>query len=129
MAKIGDDRDTIPRQVGQPRPGQADNDQGAARRQELAHPRQRGSGIHMVQRRHAADQAKRRRRERMGKEVAAHKPDPATRTLTARRRDARGVLVDANHLGNPISELPGKHSFPAAHIQRPRTAGRDSRQD
>jgi len=65
----------------------------------------------------------------MGKKVAAHKSDLAVRALTTRRRDARGVLIDANHLGNPIGELPGKHPLPTAHIQRPLAPRRDSCQD
>ena len=85
VAEVSDNRSRIPGQVRQPRPGQANNDQAATGRQEIAHPRQRGSGIHMVQRRHAGDQAKRRGRERVGEEVATHVGE-AIETLALSRR-------------------------------------------
>lgn len=64
VAEVGDDPDRIPGQVAQLRPASLDDDQAATGRQEPAHPRQRSSGIHVVQRRHAGDQAERRERER-----------------------------------------------------------------
>ncbi len=110
----------------QVRPGQADNDQDAARRHQLPEPDKSGASVHVMQRRDSTHQTKARRLQPTGKHVADEILDITGLGVGLAALDARLVWVDADNLRNaPLAERPSEVAVPAPHIHCSLTTRRD----